>query len=101
MVRRIPADANSHHPHYPNGEGSFSGKSRQHGPHCNIGDHLRYRRRIALHAYWASVKVHAIAAALLARPRWSPVELRTTNPGRQSLVCPSLGHVIRDMKNLT
>ena len=47
MVRRIPADADAHHPHHPNRQDPFSPKPRQRAPDVHVIAHLRGRHRVA------------------------------------------------------
>ena len=73
LVRRIPADADAHHPHHPHREDSLSAKPRQRGPDRNHVDHLRDRHCVAFYARRGSLEFHAIAAALLGLHRRVPV----------------------------
>ena len=85
LVRRVAADADPDHPRHPHEPDSLPPELGELAADRDHGGHHARRCLVALFAHRAGVRLHPVAAALLAPPRRDVARLCCADPGGEDL----------------
>ena len=85
LVRRVVADTDFDHPRHPHKPDSFLAELGQLAADRDHGRHHAPRRLVALLAHRSGVRLHSVAAALLASPRLDTALLCPAHSGSEDL----------------